>query len=132
MEKPQCAPATCRPCPGSAALPMLSGAASSASPGRPGRTGPQAPVPLGTSAVTELIAAERSRLYAISGAATSMITISAIDRSRPAISGLAAEAVLYFRRTAGRPGNGTMQYRAGLPAGEPFRAQRRRIARCGC
>jgi len=35
-----------------------------------------------------LIPAERSRLYAISGAATSMMTIFAIERSRPAISQL--------------------------------------------
>src|SRR5579872_508230 len=44
--------------------------------------------PLSTRAVTVLIPAERSRSYAISGAAMSMTAILAIERSRPAISGL--------------------------------------------
>jgi hypothetical protein len=65
--------------------------------------------PLSTSAVTVLIPAERSRLYAISGAATSMMTIFAIERSRPAISDLVPAVGL-----ASRLASTTSAFRAGL------------------
>jgi hypothetical protein len=65
--------------------------------------------PLSTRAVTVLIPAERSRLYAMSGAATSMITIFVIERSRLAISGLVPAVGL-----ASRLASTTSAFRAGL------------------